>query len=327
MKKIKSMMAIVLSLVMMFSMNVQAATTDKRLEAAKNPGLGVRALHKQGITGKGVSIAYIGYGIQNGDISKFTHSEWDTKQIKGYVNLGHGSKPTPSEAYRGTSMMIGKTVGTAPDANLYMLGMNVKRGKSSQWKPVTDGINWVIEKNKTLSGSDKIRVIVVDTAPGGDYDAWTNLTPLYDKAIANAQKAGIIVLSTRWHDPAVKQPPWGNPQPNLLYSDEGYYDINNPDDISKAKHGQPKMTDYYTHKIIVHAPDYGRTLATANDSYAYTVNTYTSDSYLAGIIAMGYQVNPNLSNTQMAKLLINTKASNHMVNPPKFIEAVKKTVQ
>lgn len=324
MKKLTSIMAIIMSMIMALSLNVQAADNDKQLEAAKNPGLGVRGLHKQGYTGKGVNIAYIGYGIQNGDISKFTHPEWDTKQIKGYVDLGHGNKPTPSKAYMDISALAGKTVGTAPDANLYILGINVQWAKGSQWKPMTDGINWVIQKNKTLSGSDKIRVIVIGTYPGGDVETWRKWTPIYDEAVANAQKSGIIVLGPRWHDPAEK-PEWGDPQPNSIYADEGYYDPSSPDDVSKAKHGNPKMADYYTHKIIVHVPEYGRTLAVENNSYAYTMNSFTSSSYLAGIIAMGIQANPNLSRAQITKALLNT-TTNHVVNPPDFIKAVKKTV-
>ncbi|MCL2055879.1 MAG: Ig-like domain-containing protein [Oscillospiraceae bacterium] len=276
-------------------------------EDAKNPGLGVRGLHKQGITGKGVNIAYIGPGIQNGNLNNFKHTEFRNGMIKEYVNLGYGSNPTYPLLYRQLSALSGKTVGTAPESNIYLLGVPLLwGGPPIQIRHMTAGIEWVIEKNKSLSNTDKIRIIVMAPWGGsleGEEQFWD--------AVDRAGKSGIII------------PDYGMDP----FTDYGYYDTNSPDDVSKAKIGKPGATEWHRHPRAISAASERRTLAMPDNSYEY-FNTYVNvnTEYIAGIIALGFQVNPKLTNAQMVKLLKDT-ATNDIVNPPKFIEAVKRTVK
>jgi hypothetical protein len=52
--------------------------------------------------------------------------------------------------------------------------------------------------------------------------------------------------------------------------------------------------------------------------------------YAAGVLAMGWQVNPHLGNDEIVELLFETAYVNtggyQFINPPAFIEAVKATL-
>jgi serine protease AprX len=53
--------------------------------------------------------------------------------------------------------------------------------------------------------------------------------------------------------------------------------------------------------------------------------------YAAGVLTMGWQVNPNLGNDEIVNLLFKTAYVNaggfQFINPPAFIEAVKATLK
>jgi hypothetical protein len=68
-------------------------------------------------------------------------------------------------------------------------------------------------------------------------------------------------------------------------------------------------------------------------SYQYTGwgGLSWSMPYLAGVLAMGWQLNPQLTNEQILDLLFDSAyvTENHMkvIDPPAFIELVKRTVE
>jgi len=80
------------------------------LEAGKNPGLGVRAVHARGITGAGINVAIV-------DQPMFTdHPEYDGKVV-AYHDVGRGNQASmhgPAVA----SLLVGTSCGTAPRARL-----------------------------------------------------------------------------------------------------------------------------------------------------------------------------------------------------------------
>jgi len=91
------------------------------LTAATNPGLGVRELHRQGITGKGVHVAIIDQPLSGG------HPEYAGK-IVAYHDVGcrsDGSVHGPAVA----SLLVGTQCGTAPDARLFFCAAPMDRGR------------------------------------------------------------------------------------------------------------------------------------------------------------------------------------------------------
>lgn len=90
------------------------ALAAKTLEDGKNPGLGIRALHERGITGKGVNVAIIDQHLL------LDHPEFSGK-IAAYLDTGcnmpssTGSMHAPAV----TSILVGESVGVAPGARVY----------------------------------------------------------------------------------------------------------------------------------------------------------------------------------------------------------------
>jgi subtilisin family serine protease len=85
---------------------------EQIMSLGANPGLGVRALHGLGITGRGVGIAIIDEPLLVG------HQEYaDRLQLYEEIDIG----PTSASEMHGpavASIAVGKTVGAAPDADL-----------------------------------------------------------------------------------------------------------------------------------------------------------------------------------------------------------------
>ena len=127
------------------------------LEEGKNPGLGVRDLHAQGITGKVVNVAIIDQNLL-GD-----HPEY-INRIAAYYDSGcerpenEGSYHAPSVL----SILAGETVGVAPGARVYYAA-------APSWKMdaayKADCLYWIIEQNRALPENEKIRLVSVSSAP------------------------------------------------------------------------------------------------------------------------------------------------------------------
>ena len=83
------------------------------MEQGKDPGLGVRTLHEQGVTGKGVGLAIIDQGL----LTK--HIEYKD-QLRFYEEI-HCAPETSMHGAAVASIAVGKTVGVAPDADLYYI--------------------------------------------------------------------------------------------------------------------------------------------------------------------------------------------------------------
>ena len=186
------------------------------LELGKNPGLGLRALHAKGITGRGVSIAIIDHRLL------VDHAEYGDR-LRLYEEL-HSLDPRAS--MHGTavaSIAVGKTVGVAPGADLYYISdyfmtsnplpwagflsrAVLARTKSSDGKApepemgwnlvdfgwVAKGIERVLEVNRDLPVASKIRAISIEIG-------WEAGQPGYEEvtaAVERAKKEGVFVISS-----------------------------------------------------------------------------------------------------------------------------------
>jgi len=103
-----------------------------------NPGLRIRMLHQQGITGKGVNVAIIDQAMY------LDHPEFAGK-IAAYHDLAGGEKSS-MHGPAVTSLLVGTHCGTAPDARVYYVAT---RGGVYEVDNV-DGLDWIVEKNRTL---------------------------------------------------------------------------------------------------------------------------------------------------------------------------------
>ena len=129
---------------------------NQLLTSGMNPGLGIRELHRQGITGKGVNVAIIDQPMY------LDHPEFAGK-IVAYHDVGCGSESS-MHGPAVTSLLVGTNCGTAPDARVYYVA-------APSWTNDTayqaKALDWIVEQNERLPVSEKIRVVSVSAAPSG----------------------------------------------------------------------------------------------------------------------------------------------------------------
>ncbi|MHC4476207.1 MAG: S8 family serine peptidase, partial [Planctomycetota bacterium] len=285
---------------------------DQIMTDAMNPGLGVRSLHQQGITGAGVNVAIIDQPIIQ------THPEYNGK-IAAYYDVGCGGSENSMHGPAMTSLLVGENCGTAPGAQVYYVAAPSWHGDAAYY---ADALDWIVTQNESLPAPDKIRVVSVSSQPSGLGSVYSN-QEMWDAAVANAQAAGILVLDCTWHHGFV----------SLCW-----YDANDPENVSKCTPGfrdGPVEVD----AGHIHAPTAPRTEAEVhshgNYGYIYDGGSHRSGRpyakngysgtipYCAGVLAMGWQIEPELTGEQMRHLLLASAYINgdgaHIINPPAFV--------
>lgn len=256
---------------------------EKLLTDAMNPGLGVRELRKQGITGKGVNVAIIDQPLY------LDHPEFAAK-IVAYHDVGCGSESSmhgPAVA----SLLVGTNCGTAPGARVYYVAAPSWTGDAAYYAQALD---WIVEQNRALAGSEKIRVVSVSAAPSGHGSPFKKNNKMWDRACARAEAAGIMVLDCTNHRGFIG-PCW--------------YDRKAPEKAAKCIPGFPGRAGYWSLPDHVLVPTCPRTTAEEYDKgefgYQYCGRGGLSWAipYAAGVLALGWQIRPDLTPEQMRELL------------------------
>lgn len=186
------------------------------LEIGRNPGLGLRTLHEKGITGKGIGLAIIDQNLL------VNHVEY-ADRLRLYEELHSIERNASMHGVAVASIAVGKTVGVAPEADLYYIsdyfitanplpwvpilsrailtrGLDSKRASKEpamDWSIVdfhwvAKGIARVLAINRDLPAARKIRVISIEIG-------WTPGQPGYEEAMAaveQAKKEGVFVISS-----------------------------------------------------------------------------------------------------------------------------------
>jgi subtilisin family serine protease len=282
------------------------------LEKGKNPGLGVRSIHKRGITGKGVNVAIIDQNLC------LNHPEFKGKVVQ-YKDVGCNQPPYSGSMHAPgvMSLLAGNTIGTAPDARVYFAA-------APSWtedaKYQANALEWIIEVNQSLPEKSKIKVVSISAAPSGKGSPFNKDNKLWDKAVEKAEKEGILVLDCTEHHGIIGP---------------CYDDIHDPDNLSKCRIGFPGIPAVgLSLKECVCAPCSFRTTAEeytdGYPGYQYSGRGGLSWSipYAAGVCALGWQVKPDLKADEIVKLLFKTAYvtpdSYKIINPVAFVDAIKK---
>lgn len=270
----------------------------KIMAYGKNPGLGIKSLHQQGITGKNIGIAIID------DVLLPDHIEYQ-HALACYEEITAMNTEASVSGGQLASLTVGKTVGIAPDAKLYYFAeyhlsepavssyLDTRSDyKVLQYQPLVEAINRILELNEMLDESHKIRVICI----GQSIPPYSQAFYYMEESIKKAQDQGIFVLST------------------LLYETTNYtMDFNglgrdpmaDPDDLLSYVPALNYSTDFYTFGRYIHGKegllvpmDSKSTAApTGRQDYAfYRQNDRNiSLAYIAGIYALACQVNPEIT--------------------------------
>jgi hypothetical protein len=163
---------------------------EEILERARNPGLGVLGLHARGLTGKGVGVAIIDQKLlvdheeYKDRLRTYEEIHWPARNVAASM---HG----PAVA----SLAVGKTVGVAPQADLYFIAefhVTSRGGRDElDLDPLAKSIDRIRAIDKALPPGRKIRVISISTG-------WKPGMKGYEAAVKAADRAkaqGIFVLS------------------------------------------------------------------------------------------------------------------------------------
>jgi len=212
-----------------------------------------------------------------------------------------------------TSLLVGETIGTAPEANVYY-AVAPSWLKDAQY--YADALDWIIAENAQLPEGQKIRVVSVSAAPSGPGSPFTLNTAAWEAAVDRAAAAGILVLDCT-EDAGILAP--------------CYYDPLDPDNVAGCIPGFPgHMIPSKPGKIYI--PIGFRTTA---EEYTQGAISYQYDAfggmswappYLSGVLALGWQLRPDLSAAQLLDMVYHSAYIRNgltIIDPGAFIEMVE----
>ena len=316
----------------------QRAIIDEYTEKMKDPGLGIRALHEQGFTGKGVKMAIIDQPLGE-------HQEYSSNIAEhNDVNATEAGWTKASMHGAGvTSIAVGKTTGVAPEASvnyysaviistdpkdieLYRANLlkeiennkndsrrveycqkqldniNPERGVPSN-QPYVDAINQILDKNEKLPENERVSVISISWG----FDDWAPGYEELQEALARAKEQGVFIVSTALEEHygfvtcGANRDPQADPNDPKSYEAGAFW--------KNHVKSNPRSKEYNDNYLLV--PMDHRTVAdyTDGNSYRYEGNdggkSWTTP-WLAGTYVLAKQANPNITPEEFWKIALET---------------------
>lgn len=256
----------------------------------QSPGLRVRTLHAKGTAGHFVGIAIIDQPVLT------EHVEFAT-QLRLYEEIN--VEPTVEAQMHGAavaSIAVGKTLGVAPEADLYYIGAWPgdwigSGGFAYNFSYYARGIRRILQINQQLPSDRKIRVIAMQVGWNPGENGYEEIT----QAVVDAEQAGLLVISSsmevthplrKFH--ALGRWPLADPnrfsacRPALWWADDFQA---NPDD------------PWYSNRLL--APSDSRLTASPTGPSDYVFYREGGWSwtipYIAGMYALAAQVDPSIT--------------------------------
>jgi hypothetical protein len=276
---------------------------NKIMEIGKDPGLEIRALHDQGVTGKGIGIAIIDQPMI------VDHQEYkDRLRLYEEINISPNTKSQmhgPAVA----SIAVGKTVGVAPEADLYYIGAWTGDWETDtnnftyNFKYYAQAVHRILEINTSLPSNRKIHVIAMQTG-------WSPTQAGYDEiaaAVKEAKTNGIFVVSSslgrtyELYFQGLGRDPLDNPNqfesyiPGMWWEKDFYE--RRPSEQYTGLPANFYSAESMKHMLLI--PMDSRTTAspTGTEDYVFYRQGGWSWSipYLAGMYALAVQVKPDIT--------------------------------
>lgn len=265
---------------------------QKIMELNKDPGLGMRTLHDEGITGKGVGLAIIDQTLlvdHSEYVERLRLYEEPESIDRGMVARMHA----PAVA----SIAVGKTVGVAPEADLYFIGAP-SCFSNNDFVCLARSVRRVIEVNETLPPEHKIRVLAIARGWGPRDFGYAEITA----ALEEAKQAGIFVISSSLSETH-----------SLYFHGLGRDPLSDPNDFWSYQPGIWWQEYFYKQgfpaKMLL-VPMDSRTTAspTGTEDYVFYRQGGWSWSipYLAGMYALAVQVKPEITPEQFWQIALDT---------------------
>ena len=280
------------------------------LERAKHfKGLGVESLNEQGITGKGVKIAYIDkpFDIQ--------HIEFADRHIEYFDDLG---RPFDYHGSACISRLMGKNIGIAPDIDLLFYPVGNQRYEYIE-SQVVDGLDAIGDIISRVENGEQIRAIGMSSCI--DYQ----ITLIKDKNRAKIYADRLAELKKKLEDLGIP----------LIDADRFFENFAYVYKIDPLK-DNADIDNYITHskgwnyRASVIDADKCIPLIDTRDGYLYE-NLIGCASWsipqVVGLYCLALQVNKNLTYQEFAEIAENTCDKNKhgvkLVNARQLIREVE----
>jgi subtilisin family serine protease len=282
------------------------------MEVGKDPGPGMRALHEQGITGRGIGIAIIDQTLL------VDHMEYkdrlrvyeEAEDITGVWMEAQMHGPAVA------SIAVGRSVGVAPEADLYYIATGDCGGAADfrdlDFSCRARAIQRIVEINQGLPENRKIRVLSMSIGWGPDTKGYDEITA----AVKEAKEAGIFVISTSLS--RIYQ---------LEFHGLGRSPLPDPNDFWSYTPGLWWQDDFYQRGFsspTLLVPMDSRTTASptgAEDYVFYRQGGWSwSVPYIAGMYALAVQVKPEITPEQFWEAALDTGKTIHIEHKGKVYE-------
>jgi len=261
---------------------------ERIMELGRDPGLGIRQLHEQGITGKGISIAIIDQCLL------VDHAEYQDR-LRHYEEIHNQEERSTMHGAAVASIAVGKTVGVAPGADLYYIaethGNFTLTGFAWDFGWLAKSVDRILEINETLTDGEKIRVIAMAIGWNAEQKGYQEIVD----AVERAKQAGIFVVSSSLRTTY---------DGRLTFHGLGREPYADPNEAESYGPGSWWASSFYEGK----APAGANTLLFPMDSRCTASPTGTNDyvfysqggwswsiPYIAGLYALACQVKPEVT--------------------------------
>jgi hypothetical protein len=289
------------------------------LARGKDPGLGIKDIHKQGVTGKGVSVAVIDKPIFAG------HQEFEGRIV--YRRIAPEVKRNSFLHFHGiscASILAGSTCGVAPEATIYYFATPDTARRFYYYSLALDEL---VKVNESLPPKNKIRIVSISDGISREDRDW----PTWESAVKKAEASGVKVLCST--STALKGFVWGGCRPDKDRGSPSNYDIALYwlDRIQRSQSSEEEKGLLYANIII---PGDFRTTSSnmAEDTYIYWGKGGFSWAipYVAGLAGLAWEIKPTMKFEEIIEVLKSTKDVNEdgkkVINPRAFIKAVRSSV-
>ncbi len=259
---------------------------ERIMALGMDPGLGLRGLHANGVTGRGVGIAIVDQPLLT------THEEY-ADRLRLYEEIDvDPSTPAQMHGPAVASLAVGRSVGVAPEADLYYIGAwtfdrdHPDPEDRANFEYVAQGVDRILEINKQLPAERRIRVISISVGWSPGQRGYDQIT----RAVARAKRAGMLVICS-----SVEQ------IHGFRFHGLGRAPLDPPLDPQSYRPGSWWAQRYYdglqfTDRLLV--PMDSRTAAspTGDDEYVFYRHGGWSWAipYIAGLYALAAQVAPEI---------------------------------
>lgn len=331
----------------------KTSNIEQILEKGKNPGLGIKELHRQGINGEGVFVAIIDQKL---DLQhpEYAHSIIDYQEY-GKATQEEISMHGPAVA----SLLTGKNCGTAPHAKLIYKAVPSGTDFGPNFIAYAQALNDIIIDQQTK---------IVSVSIGYDNDKHLIGESEWLAALKRAKKAGVVVItvknylindvasgggsSTDKEDPDTYLPWSGSTLEDKTFEklildekfDQAIKHLQEFNDAESKKFSNQELLQFFptlrkkinsrqNNPIII--PSDHRTIAKSpqeKNLYVYDEKGGLSWAipYLAGVFALCLQVNPKLTENKLFEILnesaIVNKNGLKVINPKGMIDLVREKV-